>query len=188
MHKSEPIIQQLQSRRSIGAKFLEVPVPEISQYLDAVKIALCQPDHKKLHPCRVVLIEDTAKLGLLFKQGALALGATIEEANKAQSKATKAPATLAFIAKIDETNPEVPIHEQWMTCGAFASSVLTSLELMGFGGKIVSGSSTTYPEVNQALCTSSERIIAWLMLGTPKVAENTPTERPDPQNYFSIWS
>ena len=74
----------------------------------------------------------------------------------------------SVVAKIDEHNERVPTHEQWMTVGAATSNFLAALELKGFAGKIVSGSSTHYRDAVDALCKKGEVIACWIMLGTAK--------------------
>ncbi len=55
-----------------------------------------------------------------------------------------------------------------MTVGAATSNFLAALELKGFAGKIVSGSSTHYRDAVDALCKKGEVITCWIMLGTAK--------------------
>ena len=74
----------------------------------------------------------------------------------------------AVVAKIDEHNARVPAYEQWMTVGAATSNFLAALELKGYAGKIVSGSSTRYRDAVDALCKKDEVIACWIMLGTAK--------------------
>lgn len=181
------VLERLKSRTSVGGKHLTFPVPEREHYLEAIRVALRQPDHLGLHPCRVAIIEDLEKLGKVLARGAEALGATPAEAEKAQAKAKKAPGLLAFIVNIDKHHPKVPQHEQWMTCGAFAGSILNALELQGFSGKIVSGSSTAYPEVTAALCKPGEQVACWLMVGTAKNEDHTPEETPVAEAFLSVW-
>lgn len=184
------VLEHLKARSSVGGKHLTFPVPEREHYLEAVRVALRQPDHLGLHPCRVAIIEDLEKLGKVLARGAESLGATPAEAEKAEAKAKKAPGLLAFIVNIDKHHPKVPQHEQWMTCGAFAASVLNALELQGFAGKIVSGSSTAYPEVTAALCNPGEQVACWLMIGTAKADEkhSDDEEAPDAEAFLSVWA
>lgn len=97
-----------------------------------------------------MVIEEREKFADFFEAGALADGADQEGAQRARSKALKAPAMVAVVAKIDEHNERVPAYEQWMTVGAATSNFLAALELKGFAGKIVSGSSTHYRDAVDA--------------------------------------
>lgn len=81
---------------------------------------------------------------------------------------------VAVVAKIDEHNERVPTYEQWMTVGAATSNFLAALELKGFAGKIVSGSSTHYRDAVDALCKKGEVIACWIMLGTANRMPRAP--------------
>ena len=142
MHDS--VLERVTLRRSLGAKYLTTPAPSKEDYAEALTWAIAAPDHCHLSPARFVVIEERQKFSDFFEAGALADGADQEGAQRARSKALKAPAMVAVVAKIDEHNERVPTHEQWMTVGAATSNFLAALELKGFAGKIVSGSSTHY--------------------------------------------
>lgn len=182
------IIQKLASRHSVGAKFLTEPVPTAKDFEEAAQWASAAPDHCRLHPARFVIIENRAKLADFFESGALSMGADAEEAAKARSKAAKAPAVVAVIAKISTDNARVPEYEQWMTVGAAVSNFLSALEIKGFGGKIVSGSSTKYPDAVKAFCRKDEVIACWIMLGTPKKDAPTPQPREPIEQLLTYFS
>jgi hypothetical protein len=65
---------------------------------------------------------------------------------------------------------EVPEHEQWMTAGAALMNLLNALHLMGFGAKTLSGNSVADPAVARAFCGPAERLVAWVVAGTPSLA------------------
>ena len=155
MHDS--VLERVTLRRSLGAKYLTTPAPSKEDYAEALTWAIAAPDHCHLSPARFVVIEERQKFADFF-----------EGAQRARSKALKAPAMVAVVAKIDEHNERVPTHEQWMTVGAATSNFLAALELKGFAGKIVSGSSTHYRDAVDALCKKGEVIACWIMLGTAK--------------------
>ena len=154
MHDS--VLERVTLRRSLGAKYLTTPAPSKEDYAEALTWAIAAPDHCHLSPARFVVIEERQKFSDFFEAGALADGADQEGAQR------------AVVAKIDEHNERVPTHEQWMTVGAATSNFLAALELKGFAGKIVSGSSTHYRDAVDALCKKGEVIACWIMLGTAK--------------------
>lgn len=164
MHDS--VLERVTLRRSLGAKYLTTPAPTKEDYDEALTWAIAAPDHCRLSPARFVVIEERQKFADFFEAGALAEGADQEGAERARSKALKAPAMVAVVAKIDEHNARVPAYEQWMTVGAATSNFLAALELKGYAGKIVSGSSTRYRDAVDALCKKDEVIACWIMLGT----------------------
>ena len=178
--------QKLAQRRSVGAKYLTNPVPSHTDYLEALSAALAAPNHLRDNQCRIVLINNREKLADFFEAGALNRGATSEEAQKSRSKALKAPELLAMIVKIEQDNTRVPIYEQWMTAGAFLMQFINVLENKGFSLKVVSGSSTEYPDVIKALCRKDEKVACWNMVGT---ASETPerAKRANPADILSIY-
>lgn len=188
-HSFEEAFEQfLSSRKSVGAKFLTEPAPSLEDYRAAIKAALAVPDHMRLHPCRVVVINNRQRLADLFAQGLLETGGSEEEVDKAKSKALKAPAMLALVVSIDPNNPRVPEYEQWMTAGGFLTVFLNVLEARGFSGKIVSGSNTRYPLVVSELCNPGEKVAAWIMLGTEVKDVQFDIKRPSADDYLSEWS
>ena len=182
-----PLLSELQKRASIGAKHLKTPTPSREQYLEAVKFAYTAPDHGALHPAKILVIENREKLADFFESGALNQGLSPEDIAKARSKALKAPAIAALIVKIDENNPKVPAYEQWMTAGAFTVNFLMGLELQGFAGKIVSGSSTRYPDVVKAFCKGNEQVAAWIMIGTAENDTVCSQDRAQAEDYLNFF-
>ena len=171
----------------MGAKYLTAPGPGKEAVLKAVACSLTAPDHGGLHPARIVEIADREKFADFFESGALDEGASEEDAKKARSKAIKAPSLFALVVRIHHDNVRVPPYEQWMTSGAFVSSFLTALEAQGFAGKIVSGSSTRYPDAVKALCREDEVIACWVMVGTPRNDIPVRGTRENAERFFSVY-
>lgn len=162
MAEKTPLWQKLAQRHSVGAKYLTDPVPSEKDYSEAISAAIAAPNHLRDNQCRMALINDREKLADFFEAGAIQSGATQEEALKARSKAVKAPALLAMIVKIEENNSRVPVYEQWMTAGAFLMQFMDVLENKGFGLKVVSGSSTEYPDVSKLFVEKMKKLPAGL--------------------------
>lgn len=184
----DSIISRLAARHSVGAKFLTFPVPTEENYRQAVSWAVTAPDHGRMFPARFVIIDNREKFADFFESGALGEGATAEEAKRARDKAIKAPAFIAVVVRIEVGNPRIPPYEQWMTAGACVTDFLSALELQGFAGKIVSGSSTRYPDAVKALCKKDEVIACWIMLGTPKADTPAPQPRVVPDTFLTTFS
>lgn len=185
---TDSIIARLAARHSVGAKFLTLPVPTEDNYRKALSWAVTAPDHGRLFPARFVIIENREKFADFFESGALNEGATAEEAKRAREKAVKAPALIAVVVRIEVGNTRIPPYEQWMTAGACVTDFLSALELQGFAGKIVSGSSTRYPDAVKALCKKDEVIACWIMIGTPKPDTPAPQQRMVPNDFLTTFS
>ena len=95
MHDS--VLECVTLRRSLGAKYLTTPAPSKEDYAEALTWAIAAPDHCHLSPARFVVIEERQKFADFFEAGALADGADQEGAQRARSKALKAPAMVAVV-------------------------------------------------------------------------------------------
>lgn len=163
------LLESLATRYSQGPRQLAAPGPDRRQLEQAVALAGRAPDHLGLAPWRFVLVGagQRARLGELFAAAARRRGAPAAEVERAPHHAAKAPALLAVVAQVREDVAEVPPHEQWMSVGAAVMNLLDALHLMGFGAKLLSGDSVHDTAVQAAFCGPGERLVAWVVCGTP---------------------
>ncbi|MBK1689422.1 nitroreductase family protein [Rubrivivax gelatinosus] len=159
----------LASRYSQGPRQLAAPGPTREQLEQAIAIAARAPDHLGLAPWRFVLVGagQRARLGELFAAAAQRRGAPAAEVERAPHHAAKAPVLLAAVARVREDVAEVPAHEQWICVGAALMNLLDALHLQGFGAKLISGDSVHDTALQAAFCGPGERLVAWVVCGTP---------------------
>jgi nitroreductase len=89
------------------------------------------------------------------------------EVAAARRRAHNGPALLAVIGRLREDVDDVPLHEQWMCIGGAVMNLLNALHLLGYGARVVSGSSVRDAEVRDAFCAPGEVLVAWVIAGTP---------------------
>jgi nitroreductase len=182
------VLQYLLSRYSVGPKHLREPAPGAQELRTAALAALRAPDHKHLVPFRFATIaaEQRPALAALFEAAALRAGHDAGEARKEARRAWNGPALLAFVARIDPANPEVPAHEQWVCAGGALANFVNALHLMGYGAKVLSGHKVSDPGVSGAFCGPGETLVGWVVAGTPDAMAHSRVED-EPDAVLGPW-
>lgn len=162
-------LDYLGRRFSVGPKYLVQPAPSTDELFQAACVSLRAPDHGNLQPFRFVQVRDRQRerLGDLFAADAAQRGQTPVEVERARARAGNGPALLALIGTLRSDVPDVPVHEQWLCIGAGLMNFLNGLHLQGYGAKTLSGASIDSPEIQAAFCDEGERLLAWIVVGTP---------------------
>ncbi len=188
MQMSQPALDKLLSRHSLGIKHLAEPGPDDVQIRTMVAAALRAPDHGELVPWRLAVVRGAAReqLAELFvaharTKGKDAAGIAIE-----RERALKAPLTVAVIARIDLGHPLVPAHEQWMCVGGAITNFLNAVHAHGFAAKMLSGDKARAPQIAQAFCEPGETLAGWISVGTPTRALSTES-RKDTAQVLHHW-
>ncbi|MDZ7708917.1 MAG: nitroreductase [Roseovarius sp.] len=170
----------LQTRRSRPAKTLGLPVPDRATLRPLLEIALRCPDHGKLEPWRLIVLERAALLrlaGLVEETGAR-LGKA--EADIAKQRAQFADAHLA-VAVIFSPKPsdKVPEAEQGHSAACVAYGLLMAALAGGWGANWLSGWASHDPAFARTALglANHERIVGVIHIGTESA---TPPERPRP--------
>jgi len=185
---TDDVLDHLARRYSAGPKVLCEPAPARADLLRAAALALRAPDHGGLRPFRFVCIgrHRRQRLGELFAADAARRGHAAAEVERARERAHNGPALVALVARVDDAQPDVPAHEQWVCVGAALMNFLNALHLMGYGAKTLSGASVRDAQIQQAICGPGEQIIAWIVAGSPRRA--TQAKRlDDPAGIVSDW-
>lgn len=165
----EDLLAALACRYSVGPKQMTEPAPTPEHLRLAAQLALRAPDHLGLHPFRFVSVATAQRpaLGELFARAAQRRGLDETEVTAARRRAHNGPALLAVIGRLREDVDDVPVEEQWVCIGSAVMNLLNALHLLGYGAKVVSGSSVRDPEVRAAFCRPGEVLVAWVLAGTP---------------------
>lgn len=193
---NQPVLDYLATRLSHPAKAMSAPVPSQAEMEAILSTALRTPDHGKLEPWRLVLIDRPAMIRLAD----LAEARVREAAPKATSE-TAAPSgaqsasdaeriekgrgqfdrgTLA-VAVISSPKPseKIPMAEQILSAGALCMNILHAATAAGWGANWLTG----WPSHDAAFaarafgCTGTETVAGIIHIGTP----NAPMpDRPRP--------
>lgn len=170
----------LLSRRSRPAKTLTGPVPTRDALMPILQAAARSPDHGKLEPWRLIVLEHAAlqRLATLVPDTGERLGRTPEEVAKAQDQFAKADLAVAVI-EVQKPSPKIPAIEQSYSAGAVCLALLNAALASGWGANWLSGWASHDREfATQALALAPhERIAGFIHIGTET---NAPPERPRP--------
>ncbi|GAA6163961.1 nitroreductase [Pelagimonas sp. KU-00592-HH] len=173
-------LEFLLSRRSRPAKTLTTPVPDRDALEPILRAALRSPDHGKLEPWRLVVLEVAAlqRFGEIAGQRGAALGLDEEKIAKGRNQFDTGNLAVAVIESpvIAEKVPEI---EQTYSAGAVCLQLLNAALAAGWGANWLSG----WPSHDRGFLEEAlhlaphERLAGFIHIGTEKAA---PPERPRP--------
>ena len=173
----------LLSRRSRPAKTLTLPVPDRAALAPILTAALRTPDHGKLEPWRLIVLEKPAlaRLAGLIPARAEALGIDAEKSEKAIAQYRDAELAVAVIA-VPKESDKIPAIEQVYSAGAVCLALLNAALAAGWGSNWLSrwaSHDRSFVETGLGLAPH-ESVAGLIHIGT----ETTPPPdrpRPDPE-------
>ena len=170
----------LLSRRSRPAKTLGLPIPTREDLAPILEAGLRSPDHGKLEPWRLIVLERAALerlAGEVVARGP-GLGRNDEEIAKARSQFDQAHLAVAVI-EVQKASEKVPAIEQSYSAGAVCLALLNAALASGWGANWLSGWASHDRGFAEAALDLAphERIAGFIHIGTEKSA---PPERPRP--------
>ncbi len=167
------------SRRSGKPREMIAPGPAPAQLDDILKIAMRTPDHGKLFPWRMIVIDDRKALAELFQKAFVAAN---PDARQAQIDAILAPVfmapTLLILLHATQPSAKIPEWEQQLSTGAVAMNLLHAAHASGFVGSWITGWAAYHQMIADEFCSPNERIAGFFYFGMPS---NTLEERPRPE-------
>lgn len=167
------------------------PGPDSAQLAKLLEAAVRVPDHGKLAPWRLLLLqgEDKNRFGerLAKLHADIAPQTPPMKLEKERERFRAAPLVVAVIARIEENHPKVPPQEQLLSAGCVAYNLLLGAQSLGYGAQWLTGWSCYEPQAAALLgLARNENLIAYLHVGT--AAEAIPDrERPSPDAVVSAW-
>ncbi|MDQ2889683.1 MAG: nitroreductase [Gemmatimonadota bacterium] len=176
-----PIIQFLETRRSVPPRLLALPAPDRDEVETLLRIASRVPDHARVVPWRFIVIrpEGGARLGEHIAQAFRADNADALPAAEDVERARllRAPLVIAVVSSTRE-HPKAPEWEQILSAGAAAMNLITAANAMGYA----SNWHTEWYAYDRRILdelglSDSERIAGFVHIGT---AVETPGDRPRP--------
>lgn len=184
----DPLSGLLQ-RYSVGTRHLAEPAPSLDELRRMTAAALRAPDHAGLVPFRFAAIRGDARnhLADLFEQVAVQAGKSAEDAERDRLRALDAPLLVAVVARIDPGHALATVHEQWMTVGGALTNFMNAAHVLGYAGKMLSGSKVRAAPVVAAFCEPGEQLVGWVVMGTAQKTGSPKFRKPDPAEVLRDW-
>lgn len=172
----------LQTRRSTKPKELGHRAPSATELETILTIATRVPDHGKLAPWRIVLLEGAgrARLGAIAAERFAALypqDATEKHLEAERQRFTRAPLVLAVLSTPKES-AKAPRWEQELSAGAVCTNILHACHALGYGAAWLSEWAAFDPVIIKALGGDIDSKIAGFIHIGDKLAEPEERERP----------
>ncbi|WP_319825641.1 nitroreductase family protein [Thalassovita sp.] len=178
--RNQAALDFLLTRRSRPQKTLTTPVPSRTELMPILTAALRTPDHGKLEPWRLIVLERAAllRLGALARARAEAAGLDPDKAAKDALQYDTGHLAVAVV-EIQKDSDKVPPIEQTYSAGAVCLSLLNAALAAGWGANWLSGwAAHDRAFAQQGLgLAANERIAGLIHIGTETSA---PPERPRP--------
>jgi len=190
MPANPALIDYLTTRRSIGLAFLRDPGPTPAE-LDAIlTIATRVPDHGKLTPWRLVVIDGEARRRAGEKLAEIAARNTpgLDEASLEVERNRFLPAPIT-IGVIFAHHPlaKAPEIEQLLSAGNVCFNLLHAAHAYGFGASWVTRWFAFDPAAQQMLgARGGERFVGFVHIGTPATTVED-RDRPVLENVVTRW-
>ncbi len=173
-------LEFLLNRRSRPAKTLTTPVPDRAELEPILTAALRTPDHGKLEPWRLIVLERDALARLGDVAGVQAAAANLDDAQIAKARNQFDIGNLAIVVvESPVASDKVPAIEQTYSAGAVCLALLNAALAAGWGANWLSGWAThDRGFVQEGLGLAHHESVAGIIhIGTEKMA---PPERPRP--------
>ena len=181
----------LQQRHSVPSRQLGEPAPDEAQLHALLEAAIRVPDHGKLVPYRLILLQGAAKLALGERLAALSLRLHPDlpesKREKERTRYTFAPLVVAVISRLDPSS-KVPVIEQQHSAGCVAYNLLLGAEALGYGAQWLTGWAAYDREAASILgLAENEHVIGFVHIGTPQI-DVPDRDRPTLADVLSTWT
>lgn len=164
----------LLTRRSVGMAFLKEPGPNPAELEQLLTIATRVPDHGKLAPWRLIVIEGEARRQAGERLAEIARRKTpdIEAAalEIERNRFLPAPVTVGVISA-PRMHPKIPEFEQLLSAGNVALNLIHGAHALGFAASWVTRWYAFDSEAMEMLgARAGERFVGFVQIGTPTAA------------------
>jgi nitroreductase len=182
-HPSPDTLQLLALRRSTPVLAITEPGPGADDLDAMLRLAMRVPDHRKLEPWRLLIIEGEArnKLGEIFAAARKLRDPDVTDEKLAAEMLLpmRAPVIVAVISSPNHHDPKrTPIWEQQLSSGALCQNLLIAANAMGWAAVWLTEDAAFDTHVHAGLGVDPhEQIAGFIYLGT---ARENPVERQRP--------
>jgi len=181
----------LLTRRSVGSAFLKEPGPDAAELEQMLTIATRVPDHGKLTPWRLVVIEGDArqKAGDRLAEIAARKNPNADAASIEMERGRFLPAPLTIgVISAPKPNPKIPEIEQLLSAGNVAFNLVHAAHALGFAASWVTRWYAFDPEAAAMLgAREGERFVGFVQIGT-STAVMEDRDRPRLDDIVSRWA
>ena len=182
--QDNPVLSFLAERRSVLARDMSAPGPDRAMLEVLLSIAMRVPDHGKLTPWRLVVVQDDDRieLGNIAAREPAAASVEPEEVEAARAQFLRAPCIVVVLA-CPRAHPKIPRSEQLYSAGAVCMMLVTAARAAGFAAQWLTGAAAYNSDVLSRLGGGADDEIAgFIYLGS---CAEKPTERARP-NFADI--
>ena len=172
----------LSTRMSYPSKLFSGPVPARAELEQILTAALRVPDHGKLEPWRLIVVEKPAfaRLADLAEARARDLGGDEEKISKGRGQFDRGGLAVVVISapKPSEKAPEI---EQILSAGALCMGLVCAATAAGWGANWLTG----WPALDPVFaarafgCEGREQVAGIVHIGTPSNEDMPDRPRPD---------
>ena len=168
--QNQAVIDHLASRKSPSAKLFRAPVPSRAEVEAILALALRVPDHGKLEPWRLIVLDRAAmaRLADLAEARARALGGEAERIEKGRGQFDRGHLAVVVISA-PKAAEKVPLAEQVLSAGALCMNILHAASAHGWGACWLSGWPSHDPVFRAEAfgCTGDETVAGIVHIATP---------------------
>ncbi len=183
VHESAETLRLLALRRSTPVAMLGEPGPSATDLDMLLRLAVRAPDHRKLEPWRLLIIEGEArsKLGEIFAAARRLRDPDVTDARLAEDMRLplRAPVIVCVISSPNHHDPKkTPVWEQQLSAGAVCQNLLIAAQAAGWAAVWITEDAAFDSHVHAAFSMNAhEQIAGFIYLGT---ARENPVERQRP--------
>jgi nitroreductase len=179
--RNDAALAFLTARRSRPAKLFSHPVPDRDQLTEILTAATRVPDHGKLEPWRLIVVQGAAfqRLANLAEAVATEQGGDGEKIAKGRGQFDAGKLAVVVIAS-PRPSPKIPAVEQLMSAAALCMNLVNAAEAAGWGACWLTG----WPAHDASFaargfgCTDGETVAGIVHIATPP-ADAPDRPRPD---------
>lgn len=178
----------LASRRSAKPRDMIAPGPGPEQLSAILSAAMRVPDHGKLAPWRMLVIDDRAAFAAVLQDAFRAARGTPERNDvlAIDQFARQAPTLVAILSAPVEPS-KIPLWEQQLSAGALCMNLVAATTAHGFVASWITGWAAYDDQVLQALGgRPKDRIAGFVFIGSPG-AELEERPRPIYEEIVRQW-
>lgn len=179
--RNDAALAFLKARRSRPAKLFAFPVPNRDALEEILTAATRVPDHGKLEPWRLIVLQGAAfaRIADLAEARARELNGDDEKIAKGRGQYDLGKLAVVVIAS-PKSSPKIPVAEQTASAAALCLGLVNAAEAAGWGACWLTGWPAHDAEFAARAfgCTGDETIAGIVHIGTPP-ADGPDRARPD---------